>query len=700
MASQLTVNADYGTTENELKTLYTAGAEGLYGEDAITAISVKSVSLLTDNSGSDKFTKTIPVKFTGPATYGVTAAQWNKANNAWSKVTDFNISDITVNGEQVDKLTTKCLTGNESSKFLILPQSVISDGVDKGAVEVNTYYGKVLIAKKADYTASKYSDDEYDKAWYRIVSSAKNETTEENASTPGTGKHVGKFKVVAKSTALGMQQTINDFSDHKAGSGYVKGEPTGYALTRYVNVDLTKLDMSDLHVTNDKQLRDVVRVWKKMGLGTVTVYLDGDSNGEFEISQKTIKVINAVNADAAKEETPRSFSVKPCHVTTPDEDCNTIVITGANEIANVQDLTFIKYNDVNGNGSFDTGDVKADVALKAGETWNWAASTTAVKKVTVDATNCGINSFINRGTFVSNATATLAIYDNASTPAQVNTIPFINAAKANFNVNAGTLNVQFNVTNNGTVTIAQNAQYRQDGRKDGVNTLTTFTNQATNVPKRFGGNDAEIGLVNNSGVFATVAAGQIINYGLIEHLEDDAKTYITKNQTTSVSFSNAFSDTNKRGRINLKFSNKNEDNISVSAAASEGFISVTVTADDLKKAGITSDELDAGIVGVRVNYIIINSGIKTISRVSPQVQYVEINNADKSEIAWSVTDDTEYVGLMVLTDVNVKLNTKINVTRATYLGADMYVGGTFTTAAWNGYYGNTLDNVASQYITY
>jgi hypothetical protein len=230
--------------------------------------------------------------------------------------------------------------------------------------------------------------------------------------------------------------------------------------------------------------------------------------------------------------------------------------------------------------------------------------------------------------------------------------------------------------------------------------LTTFTNQATNVPKRFGGNDAEIGLVNNSGVFATVAAGQIINYGLIEHLEDDAKTYITKNQTTSVSFSNAFSDTNKRGRINLKFSNKNEDNISVSAAASEGFISVTVTADDLKKAGITSDELDAGIVGVRVNYIIINSGIKTISRVSPQVQYVEINNADKSEIAWSVTDDTEYVGLMVLTDVNVKLNTKINVTRATYLGADMYVGGTFTTAAWNGYYGNTLDNVASQYITY
>jgi hypothetical protein len=458
MASQLTVNADYGTTENELKTLYTAGAEGLYGEDAITAISVKSVSLLTDNSGSDKFTKTIPVKFTGPATYGVTAAQWNKANNAWNKVTDFNISDITVNGEQVDKLTTKCLTGNESSKFLILPQSVISDGVDKGAVEVNTYYGKVLIAKKADYTASKYSDDEYDKAWYRIVSSAKNETTEENASTPGTGKHVGKFKVVAKSTALGMQQTINDFSDHKAGSGYVKGEPTGYALTRYVNVDLTKLDMSDLHVTNDKQLRDVVRVWKKMGLGTVTVYLDGDSNGEFEISQKTIKVINAVNADAAKEETPRSFSVKPCHVTTPDEDCNTIVITGANEIANVQDLTFIKYNDVNGNGSFDTGDVKADVALKAGETWNWAASTTAVKKVTVDATNCGINSFINRGTFVSNATATLAIYDNASTPAQVNTIPFINAAKANFNVNAGTLNVQFNVTNNGTVTIAQNAQ--------------------------------------------------------------------------------------------------------------------------------------------------------------------------------------------------------------------------------------------------
>ena len=61
---------------------------------------------------------------------------------------------------------------------------------------------------------------------------------------------------------------------------------------------------------------------------------------------------------------------------------------------------------------------------------------------------------------------------------------------------------------------------------------------------------------------------------------------------------------------------------------------------------------------------------------------------------------------MVLSDVNIKLGTTVNVTGgtanngATYLGADMYVGGMFTTTTYNGYYGNTSGNEASMYITY
>ena len=76
--------------------------------------------------------------------------------------------------------------------------------------------------------------------------------------------------------------------------------------------------MSDLHIKNDKQLRDAARVWKKMGLADVTVYLDGgDANNEFAISQKTIETINDINAATAGG--PKSFKVKPCNV--DGEEC-------------------------------------------------------------------------------------------------------------------------------------------------------------------------------------------------------------------------------------------------------------------------------------------------------------------------------------------------------------------------------------------
>ena len=159
------------------------------------------------------------------------------------------------------------------------------------------------------------------------------------------------------------------------------------------------------------------------------------------------------------------------------------------------------------------------------------------------------------------------------------------------------------------------------------------------------------------------------------------------------------------GRINLPWSNKNEDNISVSAALEQGFISVTVN-------GEVTGALDASVVGTKVNYVIVNKGITEINAVSDQVKYLEIAQPG-TELAWNVPETTVYTGLIVLSDVNIKLGTKIIAT-TTYLGADMYVGGKFNKAAideeapdpaypatnWNGYYGNTSSNVASKYITY
>ena len=298
----------------------------------------------------------------------------------------------------------------------------------------------------------------------------------------------------------------------------------------------------------------------------------------------------------------------------------------------------------------------------------------------------------------NNATATLKTVENDGT---LNNIPFENAEGATWNITAGTLNVQFNVTNYGTVNIAKLAQYRQDGQAQN----TVFINDATDLPSRFGGDDDFIGTVVNEGVFATVEksgtyTAKIHNYGLIEHADEAAKTYITTNQTTGANFTNAADFTtpgdagNKIGRINLPWNNRTEDNVSVNAALNSGFVSVTVD-------GEVTGSLNAGSLGDKVNYLIIKSGPSEINNVAAQVDYLEVAETNNHEIAWSVMGAPQnFVGLMVLSDVNIKLNTTVNVTKATYLGKDMYVGGTFNTAAWNGYYGNTTTAVSSKYITY
>ena len=692
MASQLNLKAEYNGTDETLAALEA-------GEDGIEPIEVTSIELLTTpGGGTTDFTTEIPLKFTTAANYAPVVealptagiqAMWNAADahNAWSHVTCFDVASIGAAG-QVDKLTTTYLDGNAGAKFLILPQAAIAGGVDDPGVIVNTIYGKVVIADPDNGNPhnTKYSTTEYNNAWYRYLPSAQKiavATVEENvsaATAETTGDNRGLYKTVAKNLSLGMQQTINYMSTYEAKASLpaIQSEPLGVALTRYVNVNLGHLDMSDLHITSDKQLRDAAKVWKQMNLTDVTVYLDGNAAGEFEISQTTIAKINEINASIAGG--AKSFKVKPCQVA--GEVCNTIVITGG---GNIKDLTFIK----------DNGGVQAAVAFKAGETWKWSENNT----VKVANAACGISKFINRGTFTSDATATINVKNDLAVPAWVN-MPFENAEGATWNISGATLNVQFDVTNYGTVNIAQRAQYRQDGQLG----ATTFINEATTLPNRITGVAEHIGKVENKGVFATVSAGVINNYGLIEHADPNAKTYITNNQLGG-DFTTAFGPANKMGRINLPYSNKEEDNVSVSAALNTGFVSVTVN-------GEVTGALDASVVGSKVNYVIVKSGITEIKAVSAQVKYLEINQPG-TELAWNVANTTVYDGLIVKSDVNIKLGTKIAAT-VTYLGADMYVGGKFNQAAlpaeapdpaypatdFSGYYGDTDADVATKYITY
>lgn len=659
MASQLNLKANYAGTDADLKELEE-------GEDGITPIKVTSIDLLTNPAGSTLFTKEIPVKFNETANAAWTAVE----NNAFSAQTQFDVDHIADEGKTA-KLTAKdkcLLPNNVGAKILILPQSNITGGVANGAVVVNTIYGKVYVAAHG-VGDSKYTVDEAKDAWARYIKAATvKESYEEKATSPeADGENKGKYKTTS-SIANGMMQTINAFSGFTAPTGtkVIADEQMGTAVNRYVKVLLTHLDMSDLHVKNDKQLYDVVRVWDKLGLDAVTVYLDGDANDEFAISQKTIKIINKINAEKATTAVPLPFKVMPCKDT--DEECATIVITGGGD---VQDVAFIA----------DNGGTKADVAFNADQTWNW--------KGAVKVTKTGVNRFINRGTMVNTEGATLKTTENDGTQ---NNVVLVN--NGTWNISGGKLFVQFGVTNMKDVNIAKGAEYRQD--------KSNFTNFASDIPTRFDGDDSKIGKVENKGVFATVNGGKINNVGLIEHADKDAKTYITTNQTGN--FDTAFGTTNKMGTINLPYSNKEEDNISIDAAADKGFVSVTVSATDAPADGI----LNADVVGARVNYINITGGITTIAKVSAQVKYVEINDQEKKEIAWSLTDPTKatYEGLMVLSPVNIKLNTEIEVTQACYLGADMYVGGKFyngtwpTLPSWSGYFGDTSANFATMYVTY
>ena len=686
MASQLILKADYAGTDATINEL-------AKGADPIDPIALTSVDIV---SPTKKLTKEIDLIFKDKADYDPAAGtNWATVeNNVWSKVTDFDLASV-VNPEN-NKLSTKCINGIESAKFLILPQAPSEGALTGASIVVNTIYGKVEIS-----AAGGYSEADLAKAWYRYAASGDATYGE----TAGTGSDAGK---VTTTIEKGLAQVIDKFSTNKTTktTSVVVNEPTGAVGTRYVKVLLTKLNMDGLHVKSDKQLYDAVRVWKEIGKSSVTVNLDGDAKtGEFEISQKTIAKINEINAALAEEETVRSFSVQPCKGV-DGEKCNTIVITGGGEIP--ADLTFIKKNAAE--------DYFAAVALNKGENWKWNSKNVMVDK----PATFGVSKIINRGTLVSDANATLKIFDNTSedpkNPKQIYTIPFEN--NGTWNINAGVLYVQFDVTNYGTVNIAKGAEYLQSA------TGNIFTNEATTLPERFftakekkDNKKEQIGVVNNKGVFGAVNGATINNYGLIEHADVDAKTMITANQTTGTPFEAAFNDKatmggsdNKMGRINLPYSNKDENNISISASAANGFVSVTVTSDNAPE----DKKLNATAVGTNVNYVIINSGITEITNVSDKVKYIEFNDTDNKEITWKPRYDKDgnpvkyaYDGLVVFSPVNIELNATVDVKHSVYIAASMYVSGQLkynngnvAEALWTGYFGNTKTNAATMYKTF
>ena len=212
MASQLTIKADYAGTEETIATLYE-------GENAIDPIKVTSVEL-SSPAAANYFTTEIPVEFTAE-----NAAWAEVEGHKWVKVTNVNKAGI---AEKSATLSTECLTGNESCKFLILPQTDIADADPNASITVNTIYGKVIIADKASSatTKTKYTVDEAKDAWARYIKATTAAVAgEEKATTPeSAGENAGKYKATT-TIKEGLMNTINTFSTYttQSATSPVKG---------------------------------------------------------------------------------------------------------------------------------------------------------------------------------------------------------------------------------------------------------------------------------------------------------------------------------------------------------------------------------------------------------------------------------------------------------------------------------------------
>lgn len=436
---------------------------------------------------------------------------------------------------------------------------------------------------------------------------------------------------------------IGKLSNNKKGEGSTfTGEQVGVHLTQSVAVDLNNLDMSKVHIKSDKQLHDILTVYNALGFTkAVDLTIDGDVNGRFELSMDNVRTLQSALYYG-------KVKLLPC--TTAGEKCTTIVLT-AGEGKTSEDVPSIDFLASSSNN--------IDIALAATDTWTWNSSNNVLFSTKVkNLINEGIFN-LDKGDIIANS----------------------HSVKNTKMVNNGTINVtglvkqQMEMTNNGTINIGSegvSAEYRAD--------KTTITNEATSA--------TVMGEIYNWGIFATSNNGEIINYGLIKNMVGGVSnmTYITKNQTTTVSFASKWSATNKYGTIVLKNA---DDNISVSNATNVGFIKYEYTLDEYVTPAIC-----------KYNYIVIKNHDIKFTAAAPEIKFIEIVGETAIPVFTNPKDDrfVTLEGFILKGKANLQENNKL-VTPAAYIEGTLYYGGLFTQtggtqvpATTGTYYGDSTPN--------
>lgn len=589
---------NYNIKLKQIATLYTLGInysgdeykviEELSNAGEIEPILTQKVTL---NSNS-KFNTELEVKVKNRATKG----NWDEVDeqNIW-------VNESYVDAEKPNK-TSESLsyvydeeTSEKSAEFMILPLKSNFAGTATDNIVVDTYYGQVVVNANAE----------------GVMLDKDGNIIEGDAEAQPTAIKDGSIEAAYK--------VIGELSNYVKGEGSTfTGEQVGVHLTQSVAVDLQNLDMSKVHIKSDKQLHDILTVYKALGFTkAVDLTIDGNVNGRFELSMDNVRTLQSALYYG-------KVKLLPC--TTTGEKCTTIVLTAGKGKTN-EDVPSIDFLASSSNN--------IDIALAATDTWTWNNTNHVLFSAKV-------NNLINEGIFN---------LDNGDVIANSHTV------KTTEMVNNGTINVtglvkqQMKMTNNGTITIAKDGEYRADN--------TTITNEAASA--------TVMGEIYNSGIFATSNNGIINNYGLIKNMVGGVNnmTYITTNQTTSVSFASRWSCDNKYGTIELKNA---DDNISVSNATNVGFIKYEYTDEEYVTPAIC-----------KYNYIVIKNHNIKFTAAAPEVKFIEIVGETTIPVFTNPLSErfVTLEGFILKGKANLQENNKL-VTPAAYIEGTLYYGGQFT----------------------
>lgn len=588
----------------------------LVDDGEIEAITVSRIAL---NRPTNKFNKTLPI------TLGTASAEdktrWENAEpgNAWNKKSTVDSTDA--EGQQTESLSFVAEEGVNVAKFLLLPQVTYNYAPDANTpgtepagdatVVVDTRYGTVTVADGKGTTM-----------W--------NSSMEVNAETNP------KYKV-----SEALERTLYALSgvNGKTTSAFY-GEYTGKHANRKIDVDFKDLDMTNLHIKDNKHLHDALLVWKTLGLDPVNLIIDGDKNGEFHLYMDNVRTLQSAAYAGMK--------LKPC--TVKKEKCTKIVLHNEDgtESDEIPEIMFINANAV-------------DVELAENSTWTWTGEGKQFGN--------NVKSIINSGVVNINAAAKVKDSHIAAI------IPMVN--EGTININSGITQWEIGLTNNGLINIAETAELRAYNAE--------IVNNATGLDKVVFGDSANEGVcgkIENSGVLGVTAGttGKINNYGYIKNYEG-AKTYITKNQSESASFTKAFAEDNKIGVIELTTAT---DNISVSNATAEGFIKYTWNKEE---AADENGAYQTPSEDVKYNYLIVKENIEFLTRPR-EIKFIQIGGENEVVITtkkangvdegFTETKPAGRIGFIL--PVGCKANLKEGntlYTKAAYVKGTFYVGGKF-----------------------